>query len=253
LRSKRKERRVDLGLSNKRTLVTGASRGLGKAIASALRAEGAAVAICAREPARVEAAAKEIGAVGLISDLSVPGAAATVVQRASDRLGGIDILVVNTGGPPAGTFEITDDAAWRVAFENLWMSSIDLIRSCLPAMRERRWGRIMFVTSVSAAEPLPKLLISNALRPGIHGLVNALSREVAGDGITINAIMPGYTLTERLREVGIDEKQIAAQIPAGRLGRPEEFAALATFLASEQAAYICGQAIACDGGYLRSI
>jgi 3-oxoacyl-[acyl-carrier protein] reductase len=244
---------VDLGLSNKRALVTGASRGLGKAIAGALRAEGAAVAICAREPGRVEAVAKEIGAVGLVGDLSVPGAAATVAQQARDRLGGIDILVVNTGGPPPGTFETTDDAAWRSAFENLWMSSVDLIRGCLTAMRERRWGRIIFVTSVSASEPLPKLLISNALRPGIHGLVNALSREVAGDGITVNAIMPGYTLTERLREVGIDEKQIAAQIPAGRLGRPEEFAALATFLASEQAAYICGQAIACDGGYLRSI
>jgi 3-oxoacyl-[acyl-carrier protein] reductase len=109
------------------------------------------------------------------------------------------------------------------------------------------------VTSISANEPLPNLMISNALRPGLHGLVNALSREVAADGVTVNAIMPGYTLTERIREVGIDEKQAAAQIPAGRMGRPEEFAALATFLASEQAGYICGQAIACDGGFLRSI
>ncbi len=237
----------------KRALVTGASKGLGKAIAGALRTEGAVVAICARDVGRIAAAAQEIGAVGLVGDLSIPGAAANILRQAIDKLGGVDILVVNTGGPAAGTFDTTADEAWRSAFENLWMSTVDLIRGCLPGMRECRFGRIMIVTSMTAREPLSKLMISNALRPGIHGLVNALSREVAGDGITVNAIMPGYTLTERLRAIGIDEQQIAAQIPARRLGRPEEFAALATFLASEQAGYICGQAIACDGGYLRSI
>ncbi len=244
---------MDLGLETKRALVTGASKGLGKAVAGALRTEGAAVAICARDAGRVAAAAKDIGAVGLVGDLSIPGAAANIARQAIEKLGGVDILVVNTGGPPAGTFETTADEAWRRAFENLWMSTVDLIRGCLPGMRERRFGRIMIVTSMTAREPLAKLMISNALRPGIHGLVNALSREVAGDGITVNAIMPGYTLTERLRDIGIDEEKIAAQIPAGRLGRPEEFAALATFLASEQAGYICGQAIACDGGYLHAI
>jgi 3-oxoacyl-[acyl-carrier protein] reductase len=244
---------MDLRLTDKRALVTGASRGLGKAIAAALRAEGAAVAICARESGGLTAAARDIGATALAADLSQPGAAAKLLQQAIERLGGVDVLVVNTGGPPAGTFDTVSEAAWREAFENLWMSTIDLIRGAIPGMRERRWGRIMIVTSMTAREPLPNLLISNALRPGIHGLVNALSREVAGDGITVNAIMPGYTLTERLRDIGIDEKAIAAQIPAGRLGRPEEFAALATFLASEQAGYICGQAIACDGGYQRSI
>lgn len=244
---------MDLGLNNKRALVTGASKGLGKAVAQALRAEGAAVAICARDAGRIAAAANEIGATGIVGDLSVRGAAANIARQAIDRLGGVDILVVNTGGPPAGTFETTGDEAWRGAFENLWMSTVDLIRGCLPGMRERRFGRIMIVTSMTSREPLAKLMISNALRPGLHGLVNALSREVAGDGVTVNAVMPGYTLTERLRDIGIDEKQIAAQIPAGRLGRPEEFAALAAFLASEQAGYICGQAIAVDGGYLHSI
>ncbi len=244
---------MDLGLDNKRALVTGASKGLGKAVASALRAEGAAVAICSRSSERIEGAAKDIGAVGLTGDLSIAGAAADVLRQALDRLGGIDILVVNTGGPSAGKFQTVSDEAWRNAFESLWMSTVDLIRGCLPGMRDRRWGRILIVTSISAREPLPNLMISNALRPGLHGLVNALSREVAGDGITINAIMPGYTLTERLREVGIDDKQMASQIPAGRMGRPDEFAALAAFLASERAAYICGQAIACDGGFLRSI
>jgi len=244
---------MDFGLKNKRALVTGASRGLGKAIAGALRSEGAAVAICARNRERIEAAAKDIGAVGLTGDLSAAGAAEQVARQAIDRLGGIDILIVNTGGPPAGTFASVTDDAWRHAFDGLWMSTVQLIRFCLPAMRERRWGRIMIVTSVSAAEPLPNLMISNALRPGLHGLINALSREVAGDGITVNVLMPGYTATERLRELGVDEAKTAAQIPAGRLGRPEEFGALAAFLASEQAAYICGQAIACDGGLLQSI
>jgi 3-oxoacyl-[acyl-carrier protein] reductase len=244
---------MDFGLNNKRALVTGASRGLGKAIAGALRGEGAAVAICARNRERIEAAARDIGAVGLVGDLSAPGAAEAVARQAIDRLGGIDILVVNTGGPPAGTFASVTDDSWRHAFEGLWMSTVQLIRICLPSMRERRWGRIMIVTSVSAAEPLPNLMISNALRPGLHGLINALSREVAGDGITVNALMPGYTATERLRELGVDAAKAAAQIPAGRLGRPEEFGALAAFLASEQAAYICGQAIACDGGLLQSI
>jgi 3-oxoacyl-[acyl-carrier protein] reductase len=244
---------VDLGLNNKRALVTGASRGLGKAIAAALAAEGAKVAICARDAVRLEAAAKEIGAVGFAADLSQAGAVDEVLRRAADKLGGIDILVANTGGPPAGDFAAVSDDAWRKAFEDLWISAVDLIRGALPGMRERRWGRIMIVTSISANEPLPNLMISNALRPGLHGLVNALSREVAADGVTVNAIMPGYTLTERIREVGVDEKQAAAQIPAGRMGRPEEFAALAAFLASEQAGYICGQAIACDGGFLRSI
>jgi 3-oxoacyl-[acyl-carrier protein] reductase len=244
---------VDLGLNNKRALVTGASRGLGKAIAAALAAEGVKVAICARDAARLAAAAKEIGATGFVADLSQPGAADAVLRRATEKLGGIDILVVNTGGPPAGSFAAISDDAWRAAFEGLWMSAVDLIRGALPGMRQRRWGRIMIVTSVSAKEPLPNLMISNALRPGLHGLVNALSREVAGEGVTVNAIMPGYTLTERIRELGVDEKQAAAQIPAGRMGRPEEFAALAAFLASEQAGYICGQAIACDGGFLRAI
>jgi 3-oxoacyl-[acyl-carrier protein] reductase len=209
--------------------------------------------ICAREEKRLRAAAHEIGAVGLVSDLSEKGAPSALVSRATELLGGIDILVVNTGGPPSANFEDVTDDVWRQSYEALWMSTVQMIRSCLPGMRGRRWGRIMIVTSISAAEPLPRLMISNALRPGLHGLVNALSREVAQDGVTVNAIMPGYTATERLRELGIDDNAAKAMVPAGRLGRPEEFGALATFLASEHASYICGQAIACDGGALRSI
>ena len=244
---------MDFGLTNRRALVTGASRGLGRAIAEALRSEGAAVAICARNAERIEAAAKEIGAAGIVGDLSVSGAADEILRRANERLGGVDILVVNTGGPPAGTFDTIGDDAWRNAFEGLWMSTVQLHPRMFAGHARAPLGPDHDRRVVSADEPLPNLMISNALRPGLHGLVNALSREVAGDGITVNAIMPGYTLTERLRGLGIDVNAIAAQIPAGRLGRPEEFAALAAFLASEQAAYICGQAIACDGGLLRSI
>jgi 3-oxoacyl-[acyl-carrier protein] reductase len=244
---------MDFGLTDKRALVTGASQGLGRAVAAALREEGAAVAICSRDAARLATVAKDIGAVAVAGDLSAPEGPNDILREANARLGGIDILVVNTGGPPAGAFETISDAAWRQAFDGLWMSAVQLIRGCLPGMRQRRFGRIMIVTSVSADEPLPNLMISNALRPGLHGLVNALSREVAADGITVNALMPGYTMTERIRSLGLDEKAVAAQIPAGRFGRPEEFGALAAFLASEQAGYICGQAIACDGGFLRSI
>ncbi len=231
----------------------GASSGLGKAVAQALAAEGAGVAICARNAKRVSAAAAELGAEGIVADLSVPGAAAQVVREAEKRLGQVDILVVNTGGPPPGLFAELQDSAWREAFEGLWMSSVGAIQAALPGMRARRWGRIVVITSIAAREPVPKLMLSNSLRAGLHGLVNALSKEVAQDGITVNALMPGYTDTERLQELQLDLTKLAAQIPARRLGRPEDLAAVAVFLASEPAGYVSGQAIAVDGGLLQSI
>jgi 3-oxoacyl-[acyl-carrier protein] reductase len=244
---------LNLALESRRALVMGASSGLGKSIAQALVNEGARVAICARNAERVAAAAAELGAQGIVANLSVPGAAAEVVGETEKRLGQLDVLVVNTGGPPPGLFVELKDGAWRESFEALWMSTVGAIQSALPGMRARRWGRIIVITSIAAREPVPKLMLSNSLRAGLHGLVNALSKEIAPDGITINALMPGYTLTERLAELQLDLTKLAAQIPARRLGRPEDLAAVAVFLASEPAGYVTGQAIAVDGGLLQSI
>ncbi len=231
----------------------GASRGLGKAVAKALVDEGVRVAICARDAVRLATTAAELGAIGLAADLTAPGAAAGVVRGAQSQLGHLDVLVVNTGGPPPGLFADLSDTVWRTAFEQLWMSSVGAIREALPGMRARRSGRVILITSVAAREPVANLMLSNSLRAGLHGLVNTLSKEVAGDQITVNALMPGYTLTERLEELQLDEAKLWAQIPARRLGRPQDVAALAVFLASDPAGYVTGQAIACDGGLLQSI
>ena len=189
----------------------------------------------------------------LVCDVTVPGAANQLVADAERRLGQLDILVVNTGGPPPGLFAELGDAAWRAAFDALWMSSVGAIRAALPGMRARRWGRVIVVTSVAAKEPVAKLMLSNSLRAGLHGLVNALSREVAADGVTVNALLPGYTLTERLAELKLDERALAAQIPAGRIGSAEDFGAVGAFLASRHAGYITGQSLAVDGGLLHAI
>src|SRR5258706_16484745 len=196
---------MNLGLDARCALVMGASRGLGKAIARALVEEGARVAVCARDVVRLSAAATEIGAEAMPCDLAAPGAAARLIADAERRLGRLDILIVNTGGPPPALFADLNDVAWRAAFEGLWMSGVGAIRAALPGMRARKWGRIVLVTSVAAKEPVPKLMLSNSLRAGLHGLVNALSREVAADQVTVNALMPGYTLTERLAELKLDE------------------------------------------------
>jgi 3-oxoacyl-[acyl-carrier protein] reductase len=244
---------MDLHIKGKRALVTGSSKGLGRAIAAGLAAEGVKVAICSRNKESVAKTAVEIGAEGFPCDLSADGAIEKLVEQVNARLGGIDILVSNTGGPPPTVFDNTSDAQWRAGFESLFMSTVKLIRLALPGMRQRKWGRIMVVTSVTGKEPLDGLMISNALRPGLHGLINALSREVGKDGITVNALMPGSTLTDRLKDFPYDQAEVDRTIPAGRLGRPEDFGAVATFLASEQAGYVNGQALAVDGGLLRSI
>ncbi|WP_246215995.1 SDR family oxidoreductase [Microvirga makkahensis] len=240
-------------MRGKRALVMGASKGLGFAIAKELAAEGAQVAVCARNEERLRRAAEAIGATALPCDLQLLGAAEQVVDEAMTALGGLDILLVNTGGPPTLPFERISPDDWRRSFEGLFMSTTDAIRAAIPGMRERRWGRILLVTSIAAKEPIENFTISNALRAGLHGLTKTLSREFAASGITVNALMPGYTMTERLAEAKLDLDKVAKAIPMGRIGQPEEFAALAAFLSSERAGYITGQAVACDGGALWSI
>ena len=245
---------MDLGLTGKRALVLGSTSGLGRAIAAALIEEGARVAISGRAGERLERAHRELGAAAAVAgDLSVPAAGRDVVEHAGTALGGLDILVTNCGGPPKGRFLDLDRAAWEATFRSLWMSAVDAIHAALPAMVDHGWGRVLLVTSSTGREPFPELTLSNAFRPGLHGLANSLSKEVAEHGVTINVLMPGLIATERLRDLGIDETRAAAQIPARRLGEPEELAALAIFLASERAGYITGQAIACDGGRMASI
>lgn len=245
---------MDLGLGERTALVFGGSRGLGRAVAAELVAEGAKVVIVARDPARVATTAEDLGCIGIAGDLSLPGAGRDLVTAAGERLGRMpDILVTNTGGPPTGSFMETSEEKWRAGFQGLWLSTVDSIQTALPAMKAQGWGRILAVTSVAAKEPQPGLLISNSLRAGLLGLVNTLAREVAGNGITVNALLPGYTNTDRMAELGVDDASMGPKIPAGRLGDPAEFAALAAFLASGRASYITGQAIAVDGGLLQSI
>jgi 3-oxoacyl-[acyl-carrier protein] reductase len=248
---------MDLGIKGKNALVMAGSRGLGLAAAVELIKEGVNVAICARDKEHLDATAKEIGAMAFQADLSVPGAAEKLVAGVQAKLGNIDILFINNGGPPQTKFENTSDQQWRDTFESLFMTSVDAIRACLPGMQEKHWGRIVVITSVGAKEPLPSLIMSNSIRSGVHGLVNSVSKEYAKDGITINAVMPGFTMTRRmaetLKKMNISEDQKAATIPAGRVGQPHETAGLMAFLASERAGYITGQAIACDGAMMHSI
>ncbi len=245
---------MDLGLSRKKALVFGSSGGLGYAIAQSLVQEGASVAISARESERLEPARARIGAkVALPVDLTHRGAGADVVVRAQQALGGVDILVTNCGGPPKGGFDDIDGPTWETTFRSLFMSAVDGIRAALPAMKMNGWGRILMVTSSTGKETFPNLTLSNAFRPGLHGLANSLSKEVAEEGVTVNAVMPGTIDTPRLQALGVANADFVARIPARRLGRPDEVGALVAFLASDRAGYITGQAFACDGGRMASI
>jgi 3-oxoacyl-[acyl-carrier protein] reductase len=256
---------VNLGLDGRVALVCGASRGLGRAIADELAAEGASLAVCSRDAARLESAAAELGALALVADLVVPGEPTRVVEATEERFGRLDVLVANSGGPPAGTHDTLTLEDWDRATALLLRSTVELATAALPGMKERGWGRILAVTSVAVKQPVDNLILSNSLRAAVTGFAKTLSREVAAQGITVNTILPGYTATERVVELnlanaereGVDPEEIQARleasIPLGRLAEPKEFAALAAFLASERAGYITGGAFAVDGGWLRGL
>lgn len=258
---------MNLGLADKIALVCGSSRGLGRAIADELAGEGAALAVCSRDADRLVAAASEIGpdVLAIPADLAVPGEPTRVVDATLERFGRLDILVANTGGPPAGTHDTLSLEDWDRATALLLRSTVELASASLPSMKERGWGRILAITSVAVKQPVDNLMLSNSLRAAVTGYVATLAREVATYGITVNTILPGYTNTERVTELneanakreGVDTAEIQARleasIPLGRLAEPEEFAALAAFLASERAGYITGGAFAVDGGWLRGL
>jgi 3-oxoacyl-[acyl-carrier protein] reductase len=241
---------MDLGLRDRRALVTAASKGLGRACAQALADEGARVFISSRNAAAIEATAKAIRAAGwAAADVSKEGGPEGMVEQAVQVLGGLDILVVNAGGPPPGTFQTTSVESWEPAFHLTLMSAVRLVKASLPALKQSGQGRVVFITSISVRQPIPTLLLSNALRAAVTGLAKTLSREVAADGITVNCLAPDAILTDRLRELNLK----VANTPMGRFGDPAEFAAACAFLCSKQAGYISGQTLGVDGGSLQGV
>jgi 3-oxoacyl-[acyl-carrier protein] reductase len=243
---------VNLGLEGRVALVGGASRGLGRAVAEELAAEGASLAVCARDSESLRDAADAVGALALPADLSLEGEAKRVVDACAEHFGRLDIVVANAGGPPAGGFESFGTEEWRRATALVLQSTVELATAAVPHMRRGGFGRILCVTSIVQKRPVDNLLLSNALRPAVGGFAHSLAREVAKDGITVNAILPGFTRTERVVALNVGA-ETEAEIPLGRLGEPREFAAAATFLVSERASYITGAALAVDGGWLRGM
>jgi 3-oxoacyl-[acyl-carrier protein] reductase len=253
---------MDLGLKDRRAIVTAASRGLGRACAEALAAEGAKVFISSRDAAAIEKAGKAIGAAGwAAADVSKPGEPEGLVEQARSMLGGIDILVVNAGGPPPGTFQTTPLESWEAAFHLTLMSAVRLVKAAIPDLKQSGQGRIIFITSISVRQPIANLILSNSLRAGVTGLAKTLSRELAREGVTANCLAPDAILTDRIRHLAaaaggdVDEqlKQMAARSPMGRFGDPAEFGAACAFLCSKQAGYISGQTLGVDGGSLLGV
>ncbi len=262
---------MDLGIAGRVAVVAAASRGLGRAVAEALAAEGVRLAIGARNPETLEEAAAAIRlrhggeVLAWPVDVADPAAAEGFVRAAADRFGRVDILVTNAGGPPPTRLGDTTPEQWRRALEENLLSCVHLVRAALPGMISRRWGRILAIASVSVKQPVPDLILSNTARSGIAGFMKSLANEAAPHGVLANVLCPGYTRTARLVELagglaasrGVPVEAVyaewAADIPLGRVGEPEEFGAAAAFLASERASYITGTVLAVDGGHIRSV
>ena len=244
---------MDLGLSGRTAIVCGASQGMGLATAEALAAEGVNVAMFARRHDELERHAKRIGALAVAGDLTSAADISRLVATALEAFGGLDILVLNGGGPPPGTAAAMTVEQVGAAVELLLMSHVRLVGLCLPHLRASGHGRIVAIESTSVKEPLPNLALSNAIRPGVAGWLRTLARELGPDGVTVNTIAPGRIDTERLRSIypdGLTERDLES-IPLRRPGTPAEIANVVCFLASDRAAYVTGTVLAVDGGFSR--
>lgn len=261
---------MDLGIKGKVAFVGGASKGIAYATAEVLAREGCSLAICSRDGESIADAAQRLNVfgvpvLGLVADLSTTEGLNTVITQTNAAYGHVDILVANTGGPPTGAALGHDWAAWSKASELLLRSVVELTRAFVPGMRERGWGRVISITSKAVKEPVASLVLSNSLRAAVTGYLRTLANEVAGDGVTVNTVLPGFTATERLdalaaattKRTGTSRDDVfagwIAQTPVGRLGKPEELAATIAFLASSHAAFITGQAVLVDGGAVNTL
>jgi len=262
---------MDLGLTGRVAIVAAASKGLGRAVAEELAREGAYVAICARTASTLEETAAQIqeatGREVFYRTLDVIDSKAVTnfVDAVETRFGRLDICVTNSGGPPSNLFKNTPQEVWRAALDQLLMSTIYFAKETLPRMQKNKWGRLITITSSAVKQPVDGLLLSNSIRAAVTGLARTLANEYAADGITVNNVCPGYTRTARLdglastisARTGSKPEEVFAgwerEIPAGRLGMPQEFAAVVAFLASERASYVNGTSIAVDGGLVRSL
>jgi 3-oxoacyl-[acyl-carrier protein] reductase len=261
---------MDLGIRGKVALVCGASKGIAYAAAEDLAREGCTLAVCSRDAEAIGAAASRLEAFGtpvlsMVADLATSAGLTDVIETVTQRFGRVDILIANTGGPPTGPAMGHDWDAWTKASELLLRSCVELTRAFVPGMRERKWGRVISITSKAVKEPVASLVLSNSLRAAVTGYLRTLANEVAADGVTVNTVLPGFTATERLdalaaatiARTGATRDSVyagwVAQTPAGRLGKPEELAATIVFLASDRAGFITGQAILVDGGTVNTL
>jgi 3-oxoacyl-[acyl-carrier protein] reductase len=259
---------MDLGIKDRVAMVAAASKGLGRACAMALAEEGCKVSICSRTAEELEKTRSEIeahgGALAVVADVSSASDLEDWHRRTIDRFGQVDILVTNTGGPPVKRFMELSDESWLLGVESTLMNVVRLSRLVIPGMRERRWGRIIHLTSLVAKQPVDELTISSTLRAGLSGLTKTMANQVGPHNITVNAILTGHILTDRqyaLADVRVKERGItheeyfagqAAEIPLQRIGEPREIGEAVAFLASERASYVTGVSLQVDGGLIRS-